>query len=93
METYERVGAVVGHFGLSDFLFAPFEVPETMPAHDVTVTGSFTVDGIEEIVTERLVDVYTLQGVTVKLQISVAELRYALPKGVYIVNGKRIAIK
>jgi hypothetical protein len=69
------------------------EVPETMPAMDIVVTGHFEADGIGALSADRLVDVYTLQGVTVKLQISVAELRYALPKGVYIVNGKRIAIK
>ena len=69
------------------------EVPETMPAMDIVVTGHFEADGIGALSADRLVDVYTLQGVMVKLQISVAELRYALPKGVYIVNGKRIAIK
>jgi hypothetical protein len=69
------------------------EVPETMPAMDIVVTGHFEADGIGALSADGLVDVYTLQGVTVKLQISVAELRYALPKGVYIVNGKRIAIK
>ena len=69
------------------------EVPETMPAMDIVVTGHFEADGIGALSADRLVDVYTLQGVMVKLQISVDELRYALPKGVYIVNGKRIAIK
>ena len=69
------------------------EVPETMPAMDIVVTGHFEADGIGALSADRLVDVYTLQGVMVKLQISVAELRHALPKGVYIVNGKRIAIK
>ena len=69
------------------------EVPETMPAHDVTVTGTFTVDGIEEIVTERLVDVYTLQGVIVKRQISVKDLETELPSGIYIVGGKKFVVK
>lgn len=69
------------------------EVPETMPAMDIVVTGHFEADGIGALSADRWVDVYTLQGVMVKRQISVAELRGALPKGVYIVNGKRIAIK
>jgi len=69
------------------------EVPETMPAHDVTVTGTFTVDGIEEIVTERLVDVYTLQGVMVKRQISVDELKHELSRGIYIINGKKVVVR
>ena len=69
------------------------EVPETMPAHDVTVTGTFTVDGIEEIVTERLVDAYTLQGVIVKRQISVKDFETELPSGIYIVGGKKFVVK
>ncbi len=64
-----------------------------MPAHDVTVTGTFTVDGIEEIVTERLVDVYTLQGVMVKRQISVDELKHELSRGIYIINGKKVVVR
>ena len=76
------------------YLFSGWsKVPATMPAHDVTVTGTFTVDGIEEIVTERLVDVYTLQGVMVKRQISVDELKHELSRGIYIINGKKVVVR
>lgn len=69
------------------------EIPETMPAHDVTVTGSFTVDGIDAVVTDRLVDVYTLQGVMVKRQIPIEALEDELPAGIYIIDGKKILVK
>ena len=69
------------------------EVPETMPATDIEVTGHFEVDGIDAIVTDRLVDVYTLQGMMVKRQIAIDELKNELPKGIYIINGRKIAIK
>ena len=45
-----------------------------MPAKDVTVEGSFTVDGIEYVVDNRLVDVYSLQGVMLKRQKPVEDL-------------------
>ena len=42
------------------------EIPEIMPAEDFVVTGSFEVNGIEVVVTNCLVDVYTLQGIMLK---------------------------
>ncbi len=69
------------------------EIPETMPAKDVVVTGSFTVDGIEAVVSSKLVDVYTLQGVMVKRQISIDELKNELPAGIYIISGKKFVVK
>ena len=69
------------------------DAPETMPAADVVIEGTFTVDGIEAVVTNRLVDVYTLQGVMVKRQIPVEELEHELPDGIYIVNGKKMVIR
>ena len=69
------------------------EAPETMPAEDVVIEGTFTVDGIDAVVTNRLVDVYTLQGVMVKRQIPVEELEQELPSGIYIVDSKKMVIK
>lgn len=66
------------------------DAPDTMPASDVVVTASYT-DGIDSIVLHRLVDVYTLQGVRIKTQISKEELR-ELPAGIYIVNGRKVGI-
>lgn len=64
-----------------------------MPAKDVTVEGSFTVDGIEYVVDNRLVDVYSLQGVMLKRQIPVEDLEKEFPTGIYIVNGKKMVVK
>lgn len=69
------------------------EAPETMPAADVVIEGSFTVDGIDAVITSNLVDVYTLQGVMVKRQIPVETLAQELPGGIYIVNGKKMVIR
>ena len=69
------------------------EVPETMPAQDVTVTGSFTVNGINAVFSDKFVDVYTLQGTLIKRQIAVEELEHELPTGIYIVNGKKMLVR
>ena len=76
------------------YLFSGWsEIPETMPAHDVTVTGTFEVNGIRAVITTCLVDVYTLQGVKIREQIAVEELENELPRGIYIVNGKKVVVK
>lgn len=41
----------------------------------------------------QFVDVYTLQGVMLKRQISIDELRNELSRGIYIINGKKIIMK
>ena len=69
------------------------EAPETMPAHDVVITATFIVAGIEETLADRLVDVYTLQGMRVKTQIPLSELQTELPAGIYIVNGRKLIIR
>lgn len=68
-------------------------LPETMPGHDVIVTGSFEVDGIKTIVINQLVDVYTLQGVMVKRQIAIEALGDELSPGIYCINGKKVIIQ
>ena len=63
-------------------------VPTTMPSDDVIVTGSFQESsGIQSMTTnDRLFDVYNLQGQKVKSKVSTLN---GLPKGVYIINGKK----
>ena len=63
------------------------EIPETMPAHDVIVTGSFETDGINFIKTNRVINIYNLQGVQVK------ETKENLPAGIYIQDGKKFIVK
>ena len=69
------------------------EMPDKMPASDVVVTGSFEVDGMENVTNDMVVDVYNLQGIKVKEQVSFVELGNVLPKGVYIVRGNKIVVK
>ena len=56
------------------------------------VHGSFMVDGIETLTTDKVVDVYTLQGVLIKSQIRVTELEKELPHDIYIIEGKKVVI-
>lgn len=53
----------------------------------------YTADGIEGLEDESIVDVYNLQGVTVKRQVRMSDLQGTLPKGIYIINGKKIAVR
>ena len=69
------------------------EIPETMPAHDLTITGSFESNSIDEVMTDAKADVYNLQGIKVQEQISLRELGNILPAGIYIYNGKKIVVK
>lgn len=76
------------------YLFSGWsEIPETMPANDVTVTGSFVVDGVDSVVTNKKVDVYTLAGVKVAIGVENGQLKTILKKGVYIINGKKVIVK
>lgn len=68
-------------------------IPATMPASDVVVTGSFEVDGIENITNDMVVDVYNLQGIKVKEQVLFEDLESILPKGMYIVNGNKVVVE
>lgn len=40
-----------------------------------------------------LVDVYTTQGTLAKKQVSISEARTALPSGIYVIGGQKVAIK
>ena len=69
------------------------ELPATMPAHDVTVSGQFA-SGISSILTDdSLVDVYSVLGVRVKALVPLRNLKAELPRGIYIVNGRKVVIK
>ena len=65
------------------------EVPATMPAGDITVTGAFTKTdtGIEQVMVDGgEIVIYDLNGMRI---IDVQELK----RGVYIVNGKKVLVK
>ena len=68
------------------------ETYETMPAHDVTYTANID-DGIEAVFAGELVDIYTLRGVKVHSNVRFDDVKNSLKKGMYIINGKKVAIQ
>ena len=65
------------------------EVPYTMPAEDITVEGTFTKTetSIEDVeIKKENFEIYNLKGERI---INIKEL----PKGIYIINGKKILVK
>ena len=42
---------------------------------------------------QTLTDVYSLSGIRVRSQVSVSEATKGLPKGIYIVNGKKVIVR
>ena len=68
------------------------EAPETMPASDLTIYGNY-VSGIGGVTVSGKADVYTLNGMLYKRDVDLNNLGIELPKGVYIINGKKIMVK
>ena len=68
------------------------EAPTTMPASDVTIYGNY-VSGIGGVTISGKADVYTLNGMLYKRDVDLNNLSIELPKGVYIINGKKIMVK
>ena len=69
------------------------DVPETMPARDIVITGGFIVNSIFGIKADVRVDVYNLQGLKIKRDVAVGKLGDELPRGVYIINGRKVVIR
>ena len=71
------------------------EMPETMPAHDVTVEGTFSpISGIVSVFGEdSLFTIYDMYGNPVLRNVTANELRNTSLHGLYIVNGKKIMLK
>ena len=58
------------------------------------VFGDDSATGIEGVdASDRRVDVYTLEGVRVRTDVRMSEALKALPRGVYVVNGTKKAVK
>lgn len=68
-------------------------VPETMPAQDLFIYGTTEVDAVQSVAAERIVSVYTLQGVLVYDKVLYSSLRKLLPTGLYVIDGKVVSIK
>ena len=70
------------------------EVPETMPAYDVEVRGTFKATGVESVrLGNRSVDVYGLNGMKLKGNVPVGRLKEDLKTGIYIIDGRKSVIK
>lgn len=65
---------------------------DTMPAKDITFYAEYT-DGIPSINNDNLVDVYTVNGVKIRRNVSKSEIASELPAGMYIINGKKVIVK
>ena len=68
------------------------EAPTTMPASDVTIYGNY-VSGIDGITVSGKAHVYTLNGMLYKRDVDLNKLNIELPKGVYIINGKKYMVR
>ena len=66
------------------------EVPETMPAQDIIVTGSFAYTGIITTKTTRFYMVHMIDGTILYENLENLDL---LPSGVYVINGQKVYIK
>lgn len=69
-------------------------LPETMPAHDVTVEAIFdTTTGIDNIKSEKKHIVYSLTGIKLTELINIEDMKRILPNGSYIIDGRKIFIR
>lgn len=68
------------------------DIPETMPAQDVIVTGTFTIETAIGTIysSNQKVNVYNLNGMKVYEYMDMKEALRQLPKGIYIINGRKI---
>lgn len=69
------------------------ETYETMPAKDVTYTANLKGSGVDMLVSDALVDVYTITGTRVMSSVSLDDAKRFLKRGIYIVNGKKMIVE
>ena len=71
-----------------------FDIPETMPAKDIVIVGKYaTSTGIFSISSDSVVDVFDIQGHLVKKDVVFNRITEYLPKGIYIINKRKVLIK
>ena len=66
---------------------------ETMPAKDVTYTANLEGSSVDMVVSDALIDVYTITGTKVMSNVSLDDAKRFLKRGIYIVNGKKMIIE
>ena len=72
------------------------EIPETMPAHDLELHGSYTLkNGIDmiEIDDDATVTVSSISGIVLHHNTPWREVRRSLSAGLYIINGSKYLIR
>ena len=69
------------------------QAPETMPAHDLTISGSFAVGLDAPMLNRAKCDVYSMDGKLLHRAIPVEDLRKTLQPGFYIVGDRKIVVK
>ena len=69
------------------------EIPTTMPAHDVEVTGEFTkITAIMQALGNTgCADVYNIEGRLIMRQANLSDIK-ALPNGLYLIGGRKVLI-
>lgn len=65
---------------------------DTMPAYDIFYLANLK-DGIISLSKQNCVDVWTVDGKKVNSKISANEINHVLPRGIYIINGKKVTIR
>ena len=74
------------------YTFAGWDgAPEKMPAENITLYGNY-ISGIENVKVSGKADAYTLDGILYKHNVNLNELNESLPKGIYILNGKKYVV-
>ena len=72
------------------------EIPTTMPAHDVVIHGTTSLEtaltSVSSDLDERLT-VYALNGKILMRDVTARKLAHGLKPGVYIINGKKCSVK
>lgn len=72
------------------------EIPSTMPAHDVEIHGTVSVDptvGVAGISADTEVTVITLDGAVLYKNIKVSDIKERLTPGIYIINGEKKVVR
>jgi len=67
--------------------------PKIMPSHDIQINGSFTATSIIFISEDQRVDVYSLEGIKLKSNVLLENIRQELPHGTYIIRGQKVILK
>ena len=72
------------------------EIPATMPAHDLEIHGTTSLATVLKAIfadSAQSLTIYTIKGQLVMKNATIEEAAMKLRPGIYIINGKKIAIK